>query len=213
MASRVNFSPLNFSQGNFRSLWIAGLFLAALAAVAVRADEPQQEMVDNPYYQYWHNHKPGASVLHQEKTKMGAAEAAEAGESDEKRIAWKLLEADDKQVVVEMVVTEKEDLGYVQAAPTRYIYPAKVSKEELEHEMQMDGAKTGEDVVKLEDKELKVKTMEGTYKAEDGSDIDYKVWLSDEVPGAVVKKVQTARQNGSVIAETTVTALSYKEAD
>ncbi|HEY7091302.1 MAG TPA: hypothetical protein VH518_24615 [Tepidisphaeraceae bacterium] len=200
------------SPQNFRSLSLAGLLITVLAAVAVGADE---EMVDNPYYQYWRNHKPGASVVHQETTKITSADTTVPNQeaTDEKKVAWKLLDVDDTKAVVEMVVTEKEPLGYVQSAPNRYIYPAKVAKSELGHEMQMSGAKTGEDVVKFQDKDLKVKTLEGSCKAADGSDINYKVWLSDQIPGSVVKKVQTTRQNGNVVAETTVTALSYKTSD
>jgi hypothetical protein len=189
-------------------LWIAGLFLASFAGVFARADE---EMVDNPYFQYWHNHKPGCSVVHTETTRMAADSSPAA--TDERRIAWKLLEANDEHVVVEMIVTEREPLGWVQSAPTRYIYPAKVSRDELEHEMQMSGAKTGEELVKLQDKDMKTKTIEGTCKAADGSDITYKVWLSDEVPGAIVKKVQTTRQNGNIVAETTIVTKSFKEAE
>ena len=193
-----------------RTLSVAGLVLSMLVVASVRAQEQQQEMVDNPYYQYWHGHKAGSTVVHLETTKLADADSAEG--PDEKHVAYKLLQADDKHVVVEMVVTQKEPLGYVQEAPTRFIYPAKVSKQELERYMQTSGAKTGEDVVKLQDKDIKVKTEEGTIKQPDGTEKQYKVWLSDEVPGSVVKKTQTTRQNGNVIAQTTVTALSYKDA-
>lgn len=172
-------------------------------------------MVDNPHYQYWHAHKPGSTVVRRETTKVNTPDSPPAASTgpEERRIAYKLLEADDKRVVVEMVVTEKEALGYVQDAPTRYIYPAKVAKEELERHMKMAGATTGEDVVKVQGKELKCKTQAGTIKEPDGTEMDYKVWLSDEVPGDVVKKVQTTHQNGAVVAETTVTTVSYKDAE
>jgi hypothetical protein len=199
-------SPLSF-----RTLSLAGLILSLLTVAPARAQERQQEMVDNPHYQYWRTHKPGSTVVQQETTKVTAADSPEG--PDVKRIAYKLLEANDKQVVVEMVVTVKEPLGYVQDAPTRYIYPAKVSKQDLERQMQMTGAATGEDVVKCQGKELKVKTLTGTVKEPDGAEMEYKIWLSDEVPGAVVKKVQTTRQTGTGVAETIVTTVSYKNAD
>jgi hypothetical protein len=203
-------SPLNF-----RTLSVAGLVLSLLTAAAAQAQEEQKEMADNPHYQYWHAHKPGSTVVRRETTKLTAPDSQQPASNapDEKRIAYKLLESDDKRVVVEMVVTEKEPLGYVQDAPTRYIYPAKVPKQELEQHMQMTGATAGEDVVKLKDKELKAKTQAGTIKEPDGTEVEYKVWLSDEVPGGVVKKTQTTRQNGNVIAETTVTTVSYKDAE
>jgi hypothetical protein len=199
------------SPHNFRALSVACMILILLTVASARAQDPQQEMVDNPHYQYWRTHKPGSTVVHHETTKVTAAESSEA--PDEKRIAYKLLEADDKRVVVEMVVTVKEPLGYVQDAPTRYIFPAKVPKKDLERHMQITGATTGEDVVKCQDKELKVKTQTGTIKEPDGAEVAYKLWLSDEVPGSVVKKIQTTRQNGAGVAETTITTVSYKEAD
>jgi hypothetical protein len=82
----------------------------------------------------------------------------------EKRITYKLVEANDKQVVVETVVTEREFLGFVRSAPTRYIYPAQVRKEYLDRFLQSTGAKTGEDTLKCQGKELKVKTIAGTIK-------------------------------------------------
>ena len=196
---------------NFRTLSLAGVILSLLTVASARAQDPQQEMVDNPHYQYWHNYKPGATVVHEERTKAADSESSQG--PDEKRITYKLLEANDKEVVVEMVVTEKEPLGYIQEAPTRYILPAKVSRQDLERQMQMTGAKTGEEVLKVQGRELKVRTMTGTIKEPDGTEKQYKVWLSDDVPGAIVKKVQTTRQNGAVVAETTIALLSYKNAD
>src|SRR5262245_621154 len=131
---------------------------------------------------------------------------------DEKRIVYKLLEVNDERAVVEMVVTEKDFLGYIQAAPTRYIYPAKVSKAHLERIILEAGGKTGEDMVKVEGNDIKCRTLAGTVKGQDG-ETDFKLWLSDEVPGTIVKQVRTARQKGEVVAETTTTLQSFKKAD
>ena len=199
-------SPLSF-----RTLPLAGMILGLLTVASARAQDPQQEMVDNPHYQQWHNYKPGSTVVREERTKAADSESSEV--PDEKRITYKLLKADDKEVVVEMVVMERAPLGYVQEAPTRYIFPAKVSRQDLERQMQMSGAKTGEETVNLEGRDVKARTMTGTIKEPDGTEKQYKLWLSDEVPGAIVKKIQTTRQNGNVIAETTVATVSYKTAD
>jgi hypothetical protein len=132
---------------------------------------------------------------------------------NEKRISYKLVEVTDKHVVVEMVVTEREFLGFVQSAPTRYIYPAKVRKEYLDRFLQSTGAKTGEDTLKVEGKEMKVKTVSGTIKAPGGEETEYKIWLSDDVPGSIVKKTRTTRQKGEVIAETTIVLESCKKVE
>jgi hypothetical protein len=190
----------------------------ALAAVGVlflltsSSTGADDEMVANPFYKFWAGAKVGSTAVHLERTKLSGAEGKVVPEGvDEKRIAYKLLEVNDRHVVVEMVVTEEELLGYVQAAPTKYIYPAKLKKSHLERIIQ-ESSKGGEETVKVGDKEYKCKTATGTVKEPNGEVVDYKMWLSDDVPGSIVKQVRTAKQKGDVIAETTITLESYKKA-
>src|SRR5262249_41195411 len=124
-----------------------------------------------------------------------------------------VVEVDKNRVVVEMVVTERDFLGYIQAAPTRYIYPARLEKSHLERLFLESGGKTGEDTIKVGGKEIRTKTLAGTLKEPDGEQVEFELWLSDEVPGTIVKQVRTARQKGNVIAETTTTLRSFKKAD
>lgn len=194
-----------------RSLATVGVFLC-LAGTSARTQEKQGELIENPYYKFWSGCKVGCTTVSTETTKLNHAESKEWVPEgvDEKRINYKLIEVNDKHAVVEMVVTEREFLGFVQSAPTRYIYPAKVRKDHLERFLQTTGAKTGEETLKVGDKELKVKTVAGTIKGKEGEETDYKIWLSDQVPGSVVKKVTTTKQKGQVIAETTIALESYK---
>ena len=53
----------------------------------------------------------------------------------------------------------------------------------------------------------------GTVKEPDGEQVEFKLWLSDDVPGSIVKQVRTTRAKGEVVAETTITLQSYKKAD
>jgi hypothetical protein len=198
---------MSYHLGRLTSVGI--LFL--LMAVPSWAGE---DMVANPFYKFWASSKPGATAVHVERTKLTGPEGKELpGGMDEKRIAYKLIEVDKDRVVVEMVVTERDLLGYVQAAPTRQIYPAKLEKARLERILLEDGGKTGEDTVKVGEKEMKTRTVAGTIKVPDGEEVEFKLWLSDEVPGTIVKQVRTARQKGEVVAETTTTLESYKNAD
>jgi hypothetical protein len=171
-------------------------------------------MVANPYYKFWAGSKPGDKAVHLEQTKLSGPEGKLVpGGVDEKRIAYKVVEVDKDRVVVEMVVTERDFLGYIQAAPTRHIFPAKLKKADIERILQLNDIKTGEENVKFEDKELKCKTLAGTVKGSDGEQIEFKLWLSDEVPGSIIKQVRKARQKGDVFAETSTTLKSYKKAD
>jgi hypothetical protein len=61
--------------------------------------------------------------------------------------------------------------------------------------------------------EIKCKTVAGTVKGTNGELIEYKLWLSDEVPGSIAKQIRTAKQKGEVFAETTTTLKSFKKAN
>jgi hypothetical protein len=180
------------------------LLLIAALGLTVPTARTQEEMVANPYYKFWAGSKPGATAVHLERTKLGGPEGKLVPDGvDEKRITYKLVEVNDERAVVEQVVTERDFLGYVQAAPTRYIYPAQLKRSYLERMLATD--KTGEETVKVAGKDIKCKTVEGTLKGPDGVRIEFKLWLSDEVPGRIVKQVRTTRKGGELIAESTST--------
>jgi hypothetical protein len=182
-----------------------------LAFLLTSAASGGDEMVANPYYKFWASTKPGAKAVHLEKTKLSGPEGKLIPDGvDEKRITYKLLEVRKDRAIVEMVVTEQDFLGQVQAAPTRYIYPAKISKSRLEHIL-LTANKRGEDTIKAAGQEMACRTVAGTVKGPNGEQVEYKLWLSDDVPGSIVKQVRTARQKGDVIAVTTITLQSYKQ--
>jgi hypothetical protein len=190
------------------------LLIAIFSFLMASAAWAEEGMVANPYYRFWASSKPGATAVHVEKTKLSGPEGTLVPDGvDEKQIAYKLVEVDKDRLVVQMVVTEQDFLGFVEAAPTRHIYPAKLKKTHLERVFLTEGDKTGEDTVKVGDKDLKCKTVAGTVKEPGGEQVEFKLWLSDEVPGSIVKQVRTSRQKGAVIAETTTTLQSYKTAD
>jgi hypothetical protein len=196
--------------GQFRTLSAAGILSLVLASAAWADDE----LVDNPYYKFWAASKPGATAVHLEQTKLSGSEAKTVPEGvDEKTIAYKLIEVGDNRVVVEMVVTERDLLGFIQAAPTRYIYPARLKKSQLERVFQEAGAKNGQESVKVRGMVIDCKTVAGTVKAPEGEQFEYKLWLSHDVPGTIVKQVRTDRQKGDVVAETTTILQSYSKAN
>src|SRR5262245_38866029 len=149
------------------------VLLAAAALVSA------QDQVENPYYKFWSKSKPGATAVLKETTKLsGAAAESAPGGKDVKTVTYKLAELNDKQAVVETVVRQQEDFGYVESAPTRHIYPAKMSKEVLEELLKETGAKGVAATLKVGDKELKVTALTGKMKKGD-EEVDFKIWLSD----------------------------------
>src|SRR5262245_16252203 len=93
--------------------WLLAATLAVTAGALVMTHPParaggkgekgeKKELVDNPFYKFWANHKKGSVAVHLEKSKLGGQAGKFAPEGEEKRIAYKLLEVSDKRVVVEM---------------------------------------------------------------------------------------------------------------
>lgn len=171
-----------------------------------------QEMAENPYYKFWSKSKVGASVTLKETTKLGGPAGAE-GESGEevKLITHKLVELTAEKAVVETVVTEGETFGFVQSAPTKHIYPAKMNKEVLEELIKETGAKGEKAKVKVGNKEVDVTYLTGTTKGGKDDAVEFKLWLSDEVPGAIVKRVRVSKFKGETVAETTVEVVSFNK--
>jgi hypothetical protein len=188
--------------------------LAVLCLIAAASAFAGEAMVANPYYKFWAGCKPGDTAVHAEKTKLSGPEGKQLpGGVDEKKIVYKFLQVDKDKVVVEMVVTERDFLGFVQAAPTRFIYPAMIEKSRLERVYVEKGSKGGQETIKVGGKELKCKTVSGTIEEPGGDQIEFKLWLSDDVPGKIVKHVRIDRHKGAAIAETTTTLESYKKAE
>jgi hypothetical protein len=170
--------------------WAVGIF--SLVVATAWAGE---EMVANPYYKFWAGTKPGSVAVHIEKTKLSGPEAALAPDGvDEKHITYKLVSVDPERAIVEMVVTEQDFLGFVQSAPTRHIYPAKLKKSHVERVFLESGSKSGEETLTAAGQAMKCKTISGAIKETGGEQTEFKLWLCDDVPGRIAKQVRTARQ-------------------
>ena len=188
--------------------------LPLVVLVAATPLASAEEQVANPYYKLWSKSKPGATVVLKETTKLSGAAAASAPDgTDVKIVTYKLTELNDNKAVVETRVIQEEDFGYVESAPTRHIYPAKMKKSALEDLIAETGAKGVAATLKVGDKELKVLAISGTMKKKGGEEVDFKTWLCDEVPGGIVKRVRTSKVNGEVVAVTTVEVEKYKAGD
>jgi hypothetical protein len=188
------------------------LLLAPLLDVRAGGDE---EMVINPMYKSWANFKPGSISSRLEVTVFGEGGGGKSllpDGTDEKIIVHKLLTVSPDNVVVEVLVAEKEFLGVLESAPTRMVYPAKIKKAHLQAALLELDAKKGEESLMVLGKKLECKTIFGTVNRE-GSTIEHKVWYSDMIPGGVVKRSRTTSQDGKVVAKTTILLKSYKAAD
>ncbi len=186
--------------------------LTAIVLFVCSAPASAEELVENPMYKFWSKSKVGASVTKKETTKVsGPAAGGEKGGEEVKMVTHKLIELTAEKAVVETVVTEGEVFGFVESAPTKHIYPAKMSKEVLEELIRETGAMSVDAMVKVGDKEYKVKYLTGTMKGKDDDEVEFKLWLSEEVPGVIAKKVRITKFKGEVVAETTIELVKFSK--
>jgi hypothetical protein len=197
-----------------RTTWLALSVLAfLLAACPAFVQGGDDDMVDHPFYKHWANCKPNSTVTLTEKTVFHGPEKNQLPDGiDEKIVTRKLLSVNAKGVVVQTITSEHDFLGMIESAPTKATYAAKIKKSHLQAALHNINAKPGEDTVTFNGKKIACKTLEGVEKKE-GSTIEHKVWISDTVPGGVVKRTQTTSQDGKVVAETTIMLKSYKQAE
>ena len=188
----------------FRALLATGALFVLLPLLAT-AGADQDEMVDNPMYAAWAGFKPGATAtLHETTTYANDKNPI----PDRKVVTYTLLSVAADKVVVRAVVVEQELLGTVESAPTKHTFPAKLKKSYLAVDAPDLNAMKGEESITWKGKEVKCKTLYGSYKKE-GDTVEFKAWINDRVPGGVVKRTRTTKQKDDTIT-TTVTLQSYQ---
>jgi hypothetical protein len=173
----------------------------------------KDEMVVNPYYKFWSKHKPGSTVTLLEKTAFTGPEKEQVPDGiDQKEITYKLLSVSPESVTVQVTVLEREFLSSIETASTKKIYPAKVTPANLRAGLHGVDPVRGEDTLEVLGKKLLCATLSGTEK-KDGVEVEHKVWVSESVPGGIVKHHRVTRQNGKTVADTTIAVKAYKEGD
>ena len=190
-----------------RTMWalLASGILVVSLPVPAGAGDKDDEMVDNPMYTAWASFKPGAtSTVSENTTYSGDTNPV----PDRKTITYTLESVSPEKVVVRAVVVEQDVLGTVENAPTKHTYPAKLKKSYLAAAVPELQAKKGEETIPWKGKEVKCKTLAGSFKKE-GDAVQFKFWMSEDVPGGVVKRTRTLKQKDDTIT-TTVTLQSYK---
>lgn len=188
---------------------LAAVVLFPSAVLLAQEKGKDGDTVENPYFKYWSKSKVGASVDLKETTKTPARDGTEASE-EVKLISHKLVELTPEKAVVETTVTEGEVFGFVQSAPAKHIYPAKMNKDVYDALLRDTGAKKVEETVKVDGKDYKVYVITGTSKNGD-EEVNFKIWLSDEVPGGIAKRVRTTMSKGQLVAETTTELFKFKK--
>src|SRR4051812_42453640 len=112
--------------------WILAVGTFLSISMGFTAFAGDKEEVVHPLYKHWAKFKPGTTVTHVEKTVFSGAEKTLAPDGVEKKqITYNLFSVTAANVVVEVVVAEHEFLGTIVSAPTKKIFPAKITKANL----------------------------------------------------------------------------------
>jgi hypothetical protein len=163
------------------------------------------EMVENPMYAGWANHKPGATATLLEKTTYSNDKNPVP---DEKVVTYTLVSVSPENAIVRAVVAEQELLGTVESAPTKHTYPAKLKKAYLAAAAPELNAEKGEETIAWNGEQIKCQTLTGSFQ-KDGETVEFKAWTNAKVPGGIVKRSRTVKQKDDTIT-TVVTLQSYK---
>jgi len=151
------------------------LDLAAIHSTAVAA----RERIENPLYKSWSRFKVGTTITRNELTEQ-------AGKKSESTVRYKLLELTEDHMVLESVAATVQNNGEVIEYP-----PEKLTNP------RMIASPPGRSAGPIEEGEETVKVAGRDYKAKwrlvkgrvEGGETFTRIWISDEVPGGMVKSV------------------------
>jgi hypothetical protein len=184
-------------------IFTSGLIAALLSALAPAANPPEQEEVQNPEFRSWANYPKGTTVT----TKTTSVSSFRGTDTTLVRVVVnELIEVGKNKLVLESRVTLTDSVGKT--------YEEEKSKMEVQKYFPLprgtkkdDFGKWGfaKDVMAPGEPRVEggtVKVPAGEYKAQaytwskkdrDGRDeVSYKVWLSECVPGLIVKKTSSS---------------------
>ena len=108
------------------------------------------------------------------------------------------------------MIESEHGRGYVREnAPIKLIYFAKVKKGMGTPKENFAKHKQEDVEVKIKTKTYKATLIDTTHKRSGDLVREQKIWLSDEVPGGILKDVKTQKKGDQLITESTLEVLSY----
>jgi hypothetical protein len=191
-----------------------GLLLLGLAGLHAQegGKAGKEEMVENPIYKHWSAFKVGASVTRREKVKFPAESEEGQRHPDHtlvKDTTIKLLEVSPKKIVVQLTESE-HGRGYVREnAPIKLIYFAHVKKGFGTPKEHFAKHKQEDVDVIVKGKTYKTTLVETTHKHGDMTR-SQKIWLTDEIPGGILKDIKTQKKGDQLISESTLEVIATK---
>lgn len=180
---------------------------AALAALVVYVALPAAagELVPNPDYVYWSKFKKGTSVSYKTAGKAGIMSVNSVSTQT-------LVEVGGDKIVLELTTTQEgvaKPFTTTRSAPKMVELPAGMSKKDSAAEKERPAGTTAEgtEVLKVAGREYKTRWYR--YATDAGGDkLEGKLWLSDEVPGKVVRS--ETKITGKIVSTMTMELTGFK---
>jgi hypothetical protein len=206
-----------------RTLWLCGVPLLAVLGLAVpglpaaddKDEKKDEKLVTNPYYKQWASFKVGTTARQRDKVYL-LDDSPESKRYPDglliKVITYKLLEVTPEQVALEAQTVDHEPGELIYHAPFKVVYPAKVPLAEAQTPKdQFVTHKEGEEKnIKLADGKVVNSTWVETSYEHDGIVYYQKIWLSDEVPGGILKDKKIQKKGDKVIQHSSITLIDFK---
>lgn len=200
-----------------RTVASLALPLASILLLGAGDAPPAGQLVDNPPYRQWSAFNVGASVTLVEKVEgnsdlPGIVDAtAQPPGPQEYRITDTLVQFTPQRAVIQETVTRVGRNSFTELAPAKLIYPAKVKAEQAAStpKSEMVSLNEGDEEMDVAGKKLKVHWVATVIKG--GSEVSTsKEWLSDDVPGGLVKQITSKAEGDKVLIKSSMTVLSFK---
>lgn len=205
-----------------RTFWMHSLALIALLGLffsAVLADDKDvqknEKVVTNPYYKQWASFKIGTSARQREKVYL-LDDSPESKRYPDgivtKVVTYKLLEVSPDQAVLEVQAVDQEPGEFIHHAPFKIVYPSKVTLREAQTpKEQFASHQEGEEKgIKLADGKIVNSTWIETSYEYNGVLHYQKIWLSDEVPGGILKDKKIQKKGDKEIQHSSITLIDFK---
>jgi hypothetical protein len=178
-----------------------------LVLVARPAFAQEKETVPNPEFASWNKHKPGTSVTWRVISET-------AGMKSEVLMTHTLVEVGTDKAVIEIATTIKANGMEIKAPAqkrdiTKTIEVLKgMKKEDPTGAKPIGTTEEGTETLKVAGMELKTKWYKAAAEA-DGTKSQTKQWVSDDIPGMMVKNVTTV--TGAVNSTVTTELIEFKK--
>jgi hypothetical protein len=148
-----------------------------------------QDTVDNPEFANWSKFKKGTSVTMKSVT-------TSAGTSFEATMTFTLVEVGADKLVIETSSVSKVMGMEIKVPPMKRDVPKKVEipkgvkKEDFTSGKPMGVYEEGTETLKIGGMEIKAKWYKSKFES-DGNKVESKMWISDDMPGMLVKSETT----------------------